>query len=239
MNDFLQNLRRAKDKRYNKNRRPYDDNQYNTNQDNRPLHHRKKPMKPNVGDNYSGGYNDTISAIKTHLETLITMQRRVAAADEKRAAAEERIATALERIVQSDIFRNSSSDAKEASPEPEMESVEMETAEMETAEMEAASFESEDESLYAADEADDALEAKDDVEESDDAEDEVFETQAASIDDQSMDRDSVMTLIKSMRERDLSYANIAYELENMGIPTFSGKGKWRGQTVHRLFQQTN
>jgi len=51
------------------------------------------------------------------------------------------------------------------------------------------------------------------------------------------DRDKVMSIIQELRDRNISYEKIALHLENEGIPTFSGKGQWRGQTIHRLHQR--
>jgi hypothetical protein len=45
------------------------------------------------------------------------------------------------------------------------------------------------------------------------------------------------SIICRMRNEGLSYAKIAEHLEAEGIPTVSGKGKWRGQSVQRVFQK--
>lgn len=51
------------------------------------------------------------------------------------------------------------------------------------------------------------------------------------------DREGVIATIRTLREEGLSFSAIASRLEESGIPTFSGKGQWRGQTVHKLFKQ--
>jgi hypothetical protein len=51
------------------------------------------------------------------------------------------------------------------------------------------------------------------------------------------DREAVIATIRTLRENGLSFSAIAARLEENGIPTFSGKGQWRGQTVHKLFKQ--
>lgn len=43
------------------------------------------------------------------------------------------------------------------------------------------------------------------------------------------------TMICQLRDRGFSYAKIADTLEAEGIPTVSGKGHWRGQSVQRLY----
>jgi DNA-binding transcriptional MerR regulator len=43
-----------------------------------------------------------------------------------------------------------------------------------------------------------------------------------------------LELIHSMRKDGMSYEKVANYLDSNKIPTFSGRGKWRGQTIHRL-----
>ena len=47
-------------------------------------------------------------------------------------------------------------------------------------------------------------------------------------------RKKVFKIIAKMRERNEKYADIADYLEKEGIPTFSGRGNWHAQTIHRL-----
>jgi hypothetical protein len=49
-------------------------------------------------------------------------------------------------------------------------------------------------------------------------------------------KDEIHKLISDMRSDGTSYEKIALHLEESGVPTFSGRGKWRGQTVYRLCQ---
>jgi hypothetical protein len=53
------------------------------------------------------------------------------------------------------------------------------------------------------------------------------------------DREKVIQLIKEMREKGATYPQIAAHLEDQKTPTFSGKGKWHAQTVHKVCQQTD
>jgi hypothetical protein len=50
-------------------------------------------------------------------------------------------------------------------------------------------------------------------------------------------REEVLAMIGDMREKGSTYDQIAKHLETEEIPTFSRKGQWRGQTVHRLYQK--
>jgi len=49
-------------------------------------------------------------------------------------------------------------------------------------------------------------------------------------------RKKVMETIASMREKNATYQEIAEKLELENLKTFSGRGKWHAQTVHRLCQ---
>ncbi|MDP2644621.1 MAG: recombinase family protein [Desulfobacterales bacterium] len=51
------------------------------------------------------------------------------------------------------------------------------------------------------------------------------------------ERVKVLQMINEMRNENLSLDNIALNLEKKGINTFSGKGKWKSQTVQRLIQR--
>lgn len=51
-------------------------------------------------------------------------------------------------------------------------------------------------------------------------------------------REKVKEIISLQRKEGISYDKIARHLENEGYPTLSGKGKWRGQTIKRLFEST-
>lgn len=47
-------------------------------------------------------------------------------------------------------------------------------------------------------------------------------------------KDDILAIIKNMRQDGATFAVIAGFLKNKGIPTFSGKGEWHAQTIHRL-----
>lgn len=48
------------------------------------------------------------------------------------------------------------------------------------------------------------------------------------------DRRKVLDIVASMREKNATYQEIAEKLELENLKTFSGRGKWHAQTVHRL-----
>jgi hypothetical protein len=47
-------------------------------------------------------------------------------------------------------------------------------------------------------------------------------------------RKRVMEVVTSMRAENATFHEIARRLEEEGLRTFSGRGKWHAQTVHRL-----
>jgi hypothetical protein len=49
-----------------------------------------------------------------------------------------------------------------------------------------------------------------------------------------VDRDEVVELIFELRDGGMTYKEIAQRLEDENIPTFSGKGAWHAQTVHKV-----
>ena len=50
-------------------------------------------------------------------------------------------------------------------------------------------------------------------------------------------REEMVALIHQLREQKLSYEKIADIFEDKQISTLSGRGKWRGQTIYRLFKE--
>jgi len=52
-----------------------------------------------------------------------------------------------------------------------------------------------------------------------------------------LSKDEIINLIHKMRAEGSTYNDVAAHLTGMGLPTFSGRGKWHAQTIHRLCQQ--
>ena len=49
-----------------------------------------------------------------------------------------------------------------------------------------------------------------------------------------MSREAIMEIIQTMREDGATYDQVASRLIELGQPTFSGRGEWHAQTIHRL-----
>jgi len=47
-------------------------------------------------------------------------------------------------------------------------------------------------------------------------------------------KDEVLDIIKTMRKERATFSTIASYLKERKIPTFSGRGEWHAQTIHRL-----
>lgn len=47
-------------------------------------------------------------------------------------------------------------------------------------------------------------------------------------------KDEILLLIRTMRKNEATFGAIAGYLKEKRIPTFSGRGEWHAQTVHRL-----
>ena len=47
-------------------------------------------------------------------------------------------------------------------------------------------------------------------------------------------KDEVLAMIQDMRHKGATFSMIADYLRQKGIPTFSGRGQWHAQTIHRL-----
>ncbi|VFQ44130.1 hypothetical protein [Desulfoluna butyratoxydans] len=52
-----------------------------------------------------------------------------------------------------------------------------------------------------------------------------------------MSKDEIIGMIHKMRAQGSTYNEVAAHLTELGLPTFSGRGKWHAQTIHRLCQQ--
>ena len=112
MNDFLHNLRNAKDKRFDRNRRPYDNNQY-PGVDRANGNYRKKIMPRN------GDLLEALPAIKKLLEDVSENQKRLAVAEERKAAALERIADHFFKPAPEEMSNEDQPMAETAAAEPD------------------------------------------------------------------------------------------------------------------------
>lgn len=65
-----------------------------------------------------------------------------------------------------------------------------------------------------------------------------FAEQAPIVDnDKGYDKDTIIDVIVQMRDNGATFETIAHHLDNENVPTFSSRGKWHAQTIHRLYKQ--
>jgi hypothetical protein len=59
-------------------------------------------------------------------------------------------------------------------------------------------------------------------------------TETASASGKLLGREAVMNIIYTMRDEGVTFGQIAAHLVELNQPTFSGRGEWHAQTIHRL-----
>ncbi len=212
MNDFLQSLRNGNNRRFDRNRKSYD-GQYGG--------ERRKPRDSNFKSFRKNNESEQLTAIKKALETMVEAQRRLAdfgerlvkvqergvRASERLAKAEERKADSIELLVKH--FIGGSVTLPQALPQAIRKEEAVEEA------VEEAMPQKEEEPKPAP-------------------------RVAAKKPGRKADygaRGNALKIIVKMRKEGVSYEKIARHLESIDTPTLSGKGKWHGHAVYRLFQQ--
>ncbi len=48
-------------------------------------------------------------------------------------------------------------------------------------------------------------------------------------------KQELLDMINKLRDENMTYEEIAAHLQENNIPTFSGRGRWHAQTIHRLY----
>ncbi len=48
-------------------------------------------------------------------------------------------------------------------------------------------------------------------------------------------KQKTLDLIKKLRDENMTYEEVAAYLDKNNVPTFSGRGNWHAQTIHRLY----
>jgi hypothetical protein len=199
MNEFLHSLRNQKDKRYDRNKRNYNNPQYRD-QDRRGNRENWKSSAALMSsfELIARSIAETLPTIKSILENYVEQQKQSIETKERRLLAEEKQADALAEMSRYfyTMIDSKAAVASSEEPPPAMpSSIEPNPAEDN-------------------------------------------ENQKAAPESIQLKREDVLGLIRKFREKEaMTFDKIAKELESMGLPTFSGKGKWRGQTVHRLYQK--
>lgn len=216
MNDFLHNLR-TKNKRFDGNRRQYPNSQY---QDRR--NGKDNRSKPNQAVNaaleqLSLTLTENLPLIKSLLEGISENQKSLAKAEERRAGAEERKAAVMETVVE--IVKQWGDGNLNL---PDLNKINF----SEVSELETNTEKNDDDEPLTTDDSTICSEPSEEP------------TLAAELHSpEELSREQVLDIISKMRREGSTYELIARHLDSREIPTFSRKGKWRGQTIHRLYQK--
>ena len=228
MNDFLQSIRNgsySKDTskpRYNgansqnqsqRPRRAYEPNgngNYMRNNNNNI----ERKFRPRTGVEGIASDDNTMTTIKDTLQTILTNQEAAMLVAQRKAVAEERTAVALEFIAQH--IGKLSGETFVPKTEPVSVSVVESAVVPEIIEV---------------------MEVMDSCDEQTVVEEPELIISVKQTETQStMDKDDILNVIASMRREGSTYNEIASHLDELNLPTFSGRGKWHAQTIHRLCQ---
>lgn len=207
MSDFLHSIR---NRSHNNDKSSYShrpSRQYDNGNNYNRSHDRKYRPKQN---DYNNMHDGTMTRIKEVLETIAASQEALIEVADRRALAEERKADAIEHI------------ASLISGLANLEAFAgLENQVVENALEEEVALELEEEISVA------KTAAKQPA----------VKEKKADKTSRDMSKEEIMDLIHKMRKKGKTYNEIAASLTEMELPTFSGRGKWHAQTIHRLCQQ--
>ncbi len=249
MNDFLQSLRngQAEKPRTPKTRKNYDNsyhytsqprfhshggyqNSRNQNMKRPPIQHQPGNQMPIDETSATSILAEAIENLSTHFETLAKNQDYLINAQERTADMLERQTIAIERIV----------DHLNIAPAPETEPEKASTPER--------TFEHH---YVTSQEPEPELEPELNIAEPVKAPVEHIEPvkpvvrkrkkivakttqKTTSTENKLLSREAIMDIIQSMRSEGATFDQVAGRLIELGQPTFSGRGEWHAQTIHRL-----
>lgn len=236
MNDFLQSLRngQTEKQRPQKTRKNYDNSYHYNSGPNRFAYqnNRSKPLKNPSVQNQSGNQlpaddstttsilAEAIETLSIHVESLTKNQDFMINAQEKTADMLERQTIAIEKIA--DHLNNTSSQKS--------------TPQTDTAYDKIVELKHEDVQKPASD----VSEPVQKIKPAKPILRKIKKTTAktdkkkTSTDHKLLSRDAVMDIINSMRDEGATFDQVASRLIKLGQPTFSGRGEWHAQTIHRL-----
>ena len=226
MSDFLHNLRTGNmDKQhYMRNRRPINTNNNNTNYNDslerRAGNERRDSYKKKKyqSDSIYPLLEKIVAVLKISLEDITDNQKALMEISEQRVETEIRKAKALEAIVELIDYKFSEKTTNDT------------TQNMQEEELAATDA--------ATDATTDATVEKEEIQAENDKSDAEIITPQHHFDFESkkINRNKIIAIITKMRESDATYGEIASYLEDHDMSTFSGRGRWHAQTVHRICQ---
>ncbi|MCP4673036.1 MAG: hypothetical protein GY857_17225 [Desulfobacula sp.] len=257
MNDFLQNLRngQAEKQRPQKTRKSYDNSYHYSNsrfhsygggyQNNRTQPNMKRPSaQPQAGNQVSGDDNivtsmlaEAIENLSSHIETLANNQDYLIKAQETSARMLERQVDAVERILNHlNIAPLKETPPKETPPLKEAPAKDIFENHYRT------SLKSKSDDAVPSD-VPQKVSGKNIVKKIQRVKSvirrrkkivEKKKDKAVAPNGELLGREAIMDIINKMRSEGATFDQVAVHLIELGQPTFSGRGEWHAQTIHRL-----
>ena len=252
MNDFLQNLRngQAEKQRPQKTRKSYDSSHQYANprfhsyggyQNSRNQHMKKPPGQPQNGNQVSADDNlvtsmlaEAIETLSSHIETLGKNQDEMIKAQKKTANMLERQVNAVERILKhlniaplpeaapekektvKETFENHYVTAPKLKPETSVPGKTSSNPPVKNIKP-----------VKPVKSVKPVIRRRKKIVEKKSA-------KTASTKGKLLGREAVMNIIYTMRDEGVTFGHIAAHLVELKQPTFSGRGEWHAQTIHRL-----
>lgn len=217
MNDFLQSIRNGSFTKDNGNTaKPRYNNGTNTQRPRRTYepngnymrNNGERKFRPRTGpENFAS--DDTMTSIKETLQAILANQESALVIAERKAIAEERKADAFEFIARH-IGKLTGENFVTKTNQPVTPSKDAETGLMDMLNDMDAAVPEETERVIT-----------------------VRKPESPS---DGIGKDDILSIIAAMRREGSTYNEIASHLDSLNLPTFSGRGKWHAQTIHRLCQ---
>jgi len=249
MNDFLQNLRngQAEKQRPHKTRKSYDSSHHYTNQkfhsyggyqSSRNQHMTRPSGKPQNGNQITADDNlvvsmlaEAIETLSSHIEILGRNQDEMIKAQQKTAQMLECQVNAVERILKHfniAPLQDAASEKEETVRENfENHHITSPKLKSETSVPGKTSSNSSVKNIKSVKSEQSVIRRRKKIVEKKSA-------KTASANGKLLGREAVMNIIETMRDEGATFDQVAARLVELGQPTFSGRGEWHAQTIHRL-----
>ena len=253
MNDFLQSLRngQAEKQRTPKTRKNFDNSYHYTStprfhsyggyQNNRNQHMKRPPAQHQAGNQLptdeaatTSMLAEAIETLSSHIETLAKNQDYLINAQEKTADMLERQAIAIERIV--DHLNIAPRQEPEPQPTPEKDTISKKAFKHHyvTPQKPESDIIEPDITEPVETPVENIEPPKPVIRRRKKVVAKKTEVTASTTDNKLLSRETVMDIIHSMRDDGATFDQVASRLIELGQPTFSGRGEWHAQTIHRL-----
>ncbi|RLC31906.1 MAG: hypothetical protein DRH32_03570 [Deltaproteobacteria bacterium] len=208
---------RVPDHRYDRSNRQFEHPQYISHDRQNPNQRKKFTNRRNdPAELLNELFKKTGPELKSRLGEISASQKRLADAEERKAAALEKIAAYFQGAAPADPPGAEPDSEPETAPVPELESGPEQKNGNLSGEQSSAPVQNIEKTVPAPDSTPDSR------------------TINKATDAQ---RAMALKIIKKMHKENATYNQIALRLEKENLPTFSGRGRWHAQTIHRLLKK--